>query len=307
MFGNDQIYGMGILKFGYWLYRSARSGARAVGIARPLQATLGPSVARFVFKRSTGTGQATSVNGHRMVLAEEGQFPPFAMAMDKYEVGTTNLLEQIIEPGMVVIDVGAHVGYFTLLAARRVGPEGKVYSFEPEPANYRLLQQNIESNGYRNIVATQKAVSKVEGSAQLILSSQDNGTHSLFGHGRSDAEKISVSVVSLDGFLTDEGLPHVDLVKMDVEGAEMDALGGMGRLLQRSPELKLVMEFNPTLLRNASVDPLEFLTTPGEFGFKVLMIGEIEGTVPLDQSDARSLTEALLKSKGSVNLYCLKQ
>ena len=294
------------MKLGYWLYRFARSSARAAGIAGPLRATLGPSVARFVFKRSTGAGRPTSVNGHQMVLAEEGQYPPFAMATDKYERGTTRLLEQIIEPGMVVIDVGAHVGYFTLLAARRVGSQGKVYSFEPDPANYRLLQQNIESNGYRNVVVNQSAVSKTGGSAQLVLSSRDNGTHSLYGNGMPDAVKVSVGMVSLDEFLTDEGWPKVDLVKMDVEGAEMDALEGMGRLLRESSGLKLVMEFNPTLLRNASVEPLEFLARPGEFGFKVSVVDEVEGTTPLDESNAQSLTETLLRTDGSVNLYCLK-
>jgi len=295
------------LKLGYWLYRVARSGARAVGIDKALRATIGPSVARFVFKRSNGAGQATLVNGHRMVLAEEGQYPPFAMATDRYEAGTTRLLEQIIEPSMVVIDVGAHVGYFTLLAARQVGPQGKVYSFEPDPTNYRLLQQNIDANGYLNIAATQKAVSKALGSAKLILSSRDNGTHSLYGQDGGDADTVTVDLVSLDEFFADEGWPKVDLIKMDVEGAEMDALEGMSRLLRESPGMKLVMEFNPALLRNASVDPLEFLAKPVDLGFKVSFIGDQEGTTPLDQSNASSLTDALLKSESSVNLYCLKQ
>jgi len=295
------------LKLGYWLYRIARGGARASGIAGPLRATLGPSVARFIFKRSTGAGQPTLINGHQMILADEGQYPPFAMATDKYEAGTTRLLTQIIEPGMVVIDIGAHVGYFTLLAAQQVGPTGHVYSFEPDPSNHRLLQQNIDANGYTNITATRKAVSKSSGSAQLMLSSRDNGTHSLYAQDSRDANTVNVDLVSLDEFLADAGWPKVDLIKMDVEGAEMDALVGMSRLLDESPGLKLVMEFNPGLLRSASVDPLEFLAKPVELGFEVYVIGDQEGTTPLDQSRAPSLTEELLKSDGSVNLYCLKR
>jgi FkbM family methyltransferase len=229
------------------------------------------------------------------------------MAIDRYETGTTRLLEQAIQPGMVVIDIGAHVGYFSLLAARRVGPQGKVYSFEPDPTNYRLLRENIDANGYLNITATQKAVSKALGSARLMLSSQDNGTHSLYGQDGGDAGIVIVDLVSLDGFLEDEGWPKVDLIKMDIEGAEMDALEGMSRLLQESHGLKLVVEFNPALLRDASVDPLEFLAKPVELGFKVSVIDGQEGTTHLDQANASSFTSALLKSKSSVNLYCLKQ
>jgi len=264
-------------------------------------------VARFVFNRSGGAGHVSLINGHRMVLAEEGQYPPFAMATDRYEVGTTRLLERAIKPGMVVVDVGAHVGYFSLLAARQVGPQGKVYSFEPDPINYRLLQQNINANGYQNITATQKAVSKALGTAQLILSSRDNGTHSLYGQDGGDAGTATVCLVSLDEFLAEENWPKIDLIKMDVEGAEMDALEGMRRLLRESSGLQLVMEFNPALLRNASVDPLEFLAKPAEWGFDVSIIGDQEGTTPLDESNASSLTKALLKSESSVNLYCLKK
>jgi len=242
-----------------------------------------------------------------MVLAADGQYPPFAMATDRYEAGTTRLLEQIIDPGDLVVDIGAHVGYFSLLAARQVGPQGKVYSFEPDPSNYRLLQRNIEANGYTNITATQKAISKASGSAQLMLSSRDNGTHSLYAQDSRDADVVTVNLVSLDEFLVDEGWPKVDLIKMDVEGAEMDALEGMSRLFKESSKLKLVMEFNPVLLRSASVDPLEFLAKPVELGFTVNVIGEQEGLTPLAQSNASSLTDELLNSETSVNLYCLKQ
>ena len=289
------------MKLGYWVYKIARGGARATGIAGLLRATLGPSVAQFIFNRTTGAGKATVVNGHRMVLAEDGQYPPFAMATDKYEVGTTRLLENVIKPGMVVVDIGAHVGYFTLLAARQVGTEGRVYSFEPEPTNFRLLQENIKANGYQNVLATQKAVSDAAGSAQLVLSSRDNGTHSLFGHSTSEENIVSVKVTSLDEFLTGEGWPKVDFIKMDVEGAEMKAFEGMKRVLKGFPEVKLVMEFNPALLRNASVDPADFLNKPSEFGFSISVIEDPDGTKPLDAS---SLTAELLNSEGSVNLYC---
>jgi hypothetical protein len=114
-------------------------------------------------------------------------------------------------------------------------------------------------------------------------------------------------MISLDEFLTGEGWPKVDLVKMDVEGAEMDVLEGMGRLLQMSPDLRMVMEFNPALLHNASVEPSKLLVRVDELGFNVLVIDDAEGATPINEANTPSLTEALLKSESSVNLFCTKR
>jgi len=85
-----------------------------------------------------------------------------------YEPVITNLFERLIEPGMVVADVGAHIGYFTLLATRQVDSTRKVYTFEPAPSNYDLLLKNIALNGYENIVPVPKAVSNSDGTAHFF-------------------------------------------------------------------------------------------------------------------------------------------
>ena len=84
-------------------------------------------------------------------------------------------------PGMIVVDVGANVGYFSLLAAELVGSSGKVYAFEPEPGNNGILQQNIEINSLSNIQVEEMAGSDNSGVADLYLSELDSGSHSLFG------------------------------------------------------------------------------------------------------------------------------
>ena len=102
------------------------------------------------------------------------------MVVDKYERATTDLLKDLLHPGMIFVDVGANIGYFSLLAANLVGTEGTVYAFEPEPGNHELLRKNIELNSYSNIVMIQKAVSNKSGSAPLFLSALDSGSHSLY-------------------------------------------------------------------------------------------------------------------------------
>jgi len=86
-----------------------------------------------------------------------------------YEPYETKLFKQVMKEEMVVVDVGAHIGYFTLMAAKLVGAKGKVYAFEPDPSNYRLLVKSIHENGYRNVVAIQKAVSNKKQKTVLFL------------------------------------------------------------------------------------------------------------------------------------------
>lgn len=239
-----------------------------------------------------------------MFLASPGKYPPMALAVDRYEEGTTQLFQRVIKPGMVVIDAGAHVGYYTLLAARHVGPAGKVYAFEPAPANYDLLLRNIQRNEYANVVAVKTALSREVGQATFYLTGLDNGRHSLFRHGLPQGGSVVVQTTTLDAFLESEGWPRVGLVKVDVEGAEADVLKGMEQLLRKPGELKLILEFNPSLLRSAGLDPLEFLNGPADWGFNVYWIDEKKGSMPLKSVDRVTVAGKLLNSESSVNLYC---
>ena len=226
------------------------------------------------------------------------------MATDRYEQETTRLFERLVKPGMVVIDVGSHVGYYSLMAARQVGPAGRVYAFEPEPSNHALLLKNIELNGYSNISATRKAISNRVGSATLFLTSLDNGRHSTYQHGLPERGSVPVETTTIDALLAAEGWPRVDLIKVDVEGAEMDVLEGTHQLQRKCPELKLIIEFSPALLGNAGADPFQFLEQLAGRGFEVHCIAEKEGLLPLREVDRPSLVDRLLKDQGSLNLFC---
>ena len=294
-----KVYGLA-----YPAYFVLRKVLTTTGLFRPFRRLLGPFGGRLLSRIASNGDRPSVVQGHVMLLASPGKYPPMALAMDRYEEGTTRLLRQIIKPGMAVIDAGAHVGYYTLLAARQVGPTGRVYAFEPEPANYDLLLRNIQRNEYTNIVAVNAALSRGVGQATLYLTGLDNGRHSLFRHGLPQQGSVIVEITTLDAFLESEGGTRVDLVKVDVEGSEADVLKGMEQLLRKPGELKLILEFNPALLRSVGLDPLQFLNRPADWGFNVHWIDEKKGPMPLESVDRVAKVGKLLNSETSVNLYC---
>jgi FkbM family methyltransferase len=169
-----------------------------------------------------------------------------------------------VRPGQVVYDVGANIGFFTILCARLVGPEGRVFAFEPMPANVATLRHNIAMNGLENVTVVEKALSFSSGTAELFISPWP-AFHSLNvegavkrdNRGRDAGAPIVVETVTLDGFLRGHGGPVPDLVKLDVEGAELLALEGMRETLRTRAPL-LVCELHWT-----NVPYKEFLRSVG--------------------------------------------
>jgi FkbM family methyltransferase len=158
----------------------------------------------------------------------------------------------LLEPGMTVLDVGANIGMYTVLAARRVGPAGRVHAFEPTPAVAGSLLRNIALNALDNVVVNEAAVSDTAGVATLFLGETCDRS-SLAGGGTP----VQVEAVTLDGYLADCEVPKVDVVKMDVEGAEARALRGAGRLLAGEDAPVLMLEFNAEALGAAGSSEAE--------------------------------------------------
>ena len=187
-----------------------------------------------------------------------------------YEKFTVKLLENSLKKGDHFIDIGANIGYFSLVAAGLVGTEGRVYAFEPAPDNFVQLLKNIEANGRNNIVPLQKAVSNVTGICDLILDKK-SGFHSLYLAPKQNGT-IKVDVTTLDDFFAMEGWPPVSFIKMDAQGGEAHILDGAKNLLARNPNLKMIIEWWPEGLEAAGVSPLSFLQNLHSLGFKVSVI-----------------------------------
>jgi FkbM family methyltransferase len=186
---------------------------------------------------------------------------------DSYEPETTQFFESFLRPGMTVVDVGSHVGYFTLLSARLVGPEGKVYSFEPHPINFQLLVENVKRNGFRNVVFIRKAVSNKCGKCRLFLTPHSSRQHSIFSNVAQTKVYVEVETVTLDSFFASLGWPNVDLIKLDVEGAEKMVSEGMRELVRRNPRVKVIFELNLGCQKAADVNPRDLFMILSEMGF----------------------------------------
>jgi FkbM family methyltransferase len=190
------------------------------------------------------------------------------MATESFEPETTRCLLGLLKPGQVFVDIGAHIGYYTLLGARAVGPEGHVYAFEPAPANLPLLTRNIRANGYEDrVTVIPKAVLNSPGRVQLFLDPEDTGSNSLFTVSPTSEESVNVEATTLGEFFGRAGWPAVHLMKMDIEGSEKAALEGMRELSIRNPRLRLIMEFFPRNLDAADVTPELLFGVLRELGF----------------------------------------
>lgn len=181
----------------------------------------------------------------------------------------TSLIQDKVKPGMTVIDIGANLGYYTLMFADSVGKTGRVYAFEPDPDNFQLLQKNIRLNGFKNVVCINQAVANKIGSAQLFLCQEHKGSHSLYDPGEA-RNKIKVAVTTLDKFVGRKIKPN--LVKLDTEGAEYLVFKGMDKMIKSSKKLQIICEFAPRLLNLCGTSPKKLIRLILNSGFNLAII-----------------------------------
>ena len=161
-----------------------------------------------------------------------------------FEGAERQFVEQFLKPGMVVLDIGAHHGFYSLLASHKVTPTGKVIAFEPSPRERRRLIWHLRLNRRRNVRVEPLALGSREGTAQLfVVRGRDTGCNSLRPPRVAEpVYPIEVPIVRLDDYLERQGITHVDFIKMDVEGAELEVLRGASLLLSRKPRPVWMME-----------------------------------------------------------------
>jgi FkbM family methyltransferase len=168
----------------------------------------------------------------------------YRVVTEEYERHTRALFREAVGDGTVVLDIGAHLGLYSLIAASRCGRSGVVYAFEPDPRTFPLLVENVRRNGFEDrITPVQSAVSEHCGEELLFLDDSNLAVTGLVATGASDAA-VRASCVTVDEFLPVD--QRVDVVKIDVEGAELRVLRGMARTVaSASPSLTAFVEVHP--------------------------------------------------------------
>ena len=227
-----------------------------------------------------------------------------ALALGVYETYQTELFAESIQPGMTVIDIGANIGLYTVIAGNRSGPMGRVFAFEPEPHNMDYLKKNIEANTLSaTVTAVADALSNHDGQSLLHLHRTNKGRHSLVDY-QDTNDTITVRTTTLDAFLHTHSTERVAVIKIDVEGAEGFVLDGMQQTL-RTHHPVLFFEFFPLALRASGHDPHAVLSTLADLGYTLYEIDETKKrTVPIADSDALI---RLHEQENPANLFCRPQ
>jgi FkbM family methyltransferase len=226
--------------------------------------------------RETKTG-ATYVGENRVLLKTANGFKLYVDSRDisiaphlildgVWEEWTEAVLRQLVGPGMTVVEVGANVGYFTLVMARAVGSTGRVISFECDPELAALARDNVEINGLHRVARIEeRALGERDGRVTFYRTDRHRGGGSLIEgleqipHNATDQRSaIEVEMTTLDAWTKDAGTPP-DLLKLDAEGAEPAILRGAKALLDSARPLTVVMEFFPRFVREAGDDPAALL------------------------------------------------
>ncbi len=240
------------------------------------------------------------VQGHIMWLDETDTLE--LATREVYEPLETALFQKEIRKGQTIVDIGANIGYYTLLAARLVGPQGRVYAFEPDPTNFALLQKNVEANGYTHVTLVNSAVSNKTQRMKLFLNPTNKGDHRLYDS-KDGRASITVQTLRLDDFFRQLD-KKVHFIKMDIQGSEAKAFEGMRGILKRNRGVKLVTEFSPGSLKLNGSDPQKYLVSLKKLGFKLWEISEKDAI--LRPAKPKALLGLSGDSNVYTNLFCVR-
>jgi len=242
------------LVWGFYLFEG--SGIRKV-----------PGVYRiFSYLSSVFGGIAMIVDGlemHTIITPRKDVL----MYWEGYESHVVSLFCSLLRKGMTVVDIGASLGYYTLLAAKRVGENGLVYAFEPNPYRFEGLLKNIKVNNWKNVKPFQFAVSDFEREIKI----EGGGSFAI----KSTSYSFTVNTVSLDSLQTDP-----DIIKIDVEGAELNVLRGMGRILEKG-NAKIICEVHPSSLLSLGYSTTDILDLLKQYNYNIYLISESGGLTPV--------------------------
>lgn len=203
-----------------------------------------------------------------------------------YDRLTTDRFRAAVRPGMLVVDVGANIGHYALVAAAALRGTGEVRAYEPEPSAFGELDANVRLNGFPNVLTRRAAVSDRHGSSSFFVDAVNEGGHSLAERNtRAAGQRLEVPTVTLDEECAGR---EVGVLKIDAQGAEGAILLGAREVLSRGRPV-VYLEFWPHGMRRCGSDPAEVLATIRSCGYRARVIDRRRGRIR--EADADELKE----------------
>lgn len=250
-------------------------------------------IADYVLKNAISEDRILEIQGLKIKL---GNATRYLALVGDYEPAVTNLLKKEVTQGMHVFDLGANIGWFTLVFSRLVGDTGHVYAFEPDPYYFDILKENIELNKLKNVSIFQLAASNKVGVSKFNLNKWF-GTYVLESNTITD-NQLEVKTITLDEFCKTNNV-KADFIKMDIEGSEPKAFEGMKDYVLVNQNIKIISEFNPYAIIDVGGSPEHYLDSLERSGFTINQIVENKGEFKPVQKE-----ELLKLGKNSANIYC---
>ncbi|MGW2006968.1 FkbM family methyltransferase [Streptomyces nigrescens] len=209
--------------------------------------------------------------GAAMAVDTQDLIQRFVYLFGLWEPHMTHWLQRRLRPGDTYIDVGANVGYFSLLASQLVGEEGRVVAIEASPTFHARVLQHAEINGCSNLRTVNAAVADERKTVTLILASSSNmGAASIVPYGGPAESTLDVEAYPLPQVLDADDIAGARVIKIDVEGAEGAVIRGLAPVLDKlRPDAEITVEVTPERMEALGESPGELLTTMREHGFHV--------------------------------------
>jgi FkbM family methyltransferase len=255
----------------------------------------------------SGDADLCTYRGFQFRFDAQNRYLAATLAMSgAYEAETLAAVLDILPVGGTFLDLGANLGFYTVQAAAAVGDSGRVIAFEPTPSSAALLRENVSLNGFDDrTTIVEAAVSGRTGRHSLLLFAQ-GASNSLVGSGgnvqsREGCQVVEVEETTLDSFFQTHGWPQsIDLIKMDIEGQEAAAFGGMRDLLRRYPHTKVIFEYNLGQLARSGETGTQLVEAARGVGlnsFEVLFRSRYDIKLPEDSAKLAQLAQ-----RANVNL-----
>ncbi|MDP6978475.1 MAG: FkbM family methyltransferase [Myxococcota bacterium] len=253
--------------------------------SRPAEATQAHDLSKPVALQVEGVGEI------RLFLnPADGMITPWLLGKKVWEETETHWLANSIRPGDTVADIGANIGYYSVVAGRLVGEKGRVVAFEPDPIAASFIRRNVELNGLSNVTVEQKAVSNEPGSIRLFLSEENKGDHRIYQPEGEARPFVDVEAVTLDDYFAGTDPPSV--VKVDTQGAELAIFRGMAGTVKDADDFVITVEYSPHHLAGFGGTGKQLLDEIDAFELEMFDLG---GGGPGLQPLGRTSREALLE------------